>query len=182
MRARRASLHAREIRQHLISPPEQPAHTLQRGRRLRDLQEEAEAEVAGTKNPEHGTGPDDRGGAPRAEPGQREFHSQSDRAGDDGGRPEPAEKPPRERGAPYPLPDPAPQEGVLDPTSHARRGGQADRSETGVEVERAREPQACQNAQARGESDADRRELERSPRVAERVERARVEPGLGGRE
>src|SRR3954464_12248883 len=92
-------------------------------------------------------------------------------AGEEGGGPEPAEKPARERGAPYPLPDPAPQEGVLDPSRHARRGGQADRSEPGVEVEGAREPQACQKAEARGESDADRRELERSPRVAERVER-----------
>src|SRR3954468_6786167 len=116
MRARRASLHAREIRQHPISPPEQPAHTLERARRLRDLQEEGEAEIAGAKNPEHGSRPDDRGGAPPAEAGQREFHSQSDRAGDDGGRPEPAEKPPRERGAPYPLRDPAPPERVLDPS------------------------------------------------------------------
>src|SRR3954471_9753401 len=113
MRARRASLHAGEIRQHPISPPQQPAHTLERARRLRDLQEEAEAEVAGAKNPEHGTGPDDRRGAAPPDPGRREFPSQSDRAGDDAARPEPAEKPPRERGAPYPLPDPAPQEGVL---------------------------------------------------------------------
>src|SRR3954467_4917710 len=102
MRARRASLHAREIRRHLISPPEQPAHTLERAGRLRDLQEEAEAEVAGTKNPEHGTGPDDRGGAPRAEARQREFHSQSDRAGDDGGPPEPEENRLRHRAAPNP--------------------------------------------------------------------------------
>src|SRR3954470_13352380 len=108
MRARRASLHAREIRQHPISPPEQPAHTLQRARRLRDLQEEAEAEIAGAKNPEHGGRPDDRGGAPRAEAAQREFHSQSDRAGDDAGGPEPAEKPARKGGGPNPLPDPAP--------------------------------------------------------------------------
>src|SRR4051812_24531196 len=126
MRARRASLHAREIRQHPISPPQQPAHTLQRARRLRDLEEEAEAEIAGAKNPEHGSRPHDRGGAPPAQARPREFPSQSDSAGDDGGGPEPAEKPARERGAPYPPPDPAPQEGVLDPSRHARRGGQAD--------------------------------------------------------
>src|SRR4051812_7836784 len=149
MRARRASLHAREIRQHPISPPEQPAHTLQPAPPPRDPQEEAEAEIAGAKNPEHGSRPDDRGGAPPPEAGQCEFHSQSDRAGDDGGRPEPAKKPARKGSAPYPLADPAPQEGVLDPSRHPSRGGQADRSETGVEVERAREPQACQNAQAR---------------------------------
>src|SRR5256886_692856 len=72
---------------------------------------------------------------------------------------------------PPPLQNPAREKRNPDPPADPRRGRQPHRAELGIEMQGARKPQAAQNAERAGEQHAQGGVLERSARVAQRIER-----------